>query len=287
MFSQTRAGFILFCVAVLMCGMAEGKRLRSFSNATGFCGSFVKWSLDFDSGNLTIGGDGEMTDPCDWDHAVENSIKNCVIEDGVQSIAHDAFSYTTMTSVVIGNDVTVIGANAFYKCDQMESVKFGNSVKEIGDHAFYYTHLLSVTIPKSVSIIADNAFAACYNLLAIHVESENMNFEEEDGVLFTKGKTTLKRYPLAKPGDSYVIPEGVESLADTSFRSALHLSSVVFPDSLKTIGSSAFEACRKLEFAAIGRNVQSDSPNLQVLSTIRTLVLSVTELYWEERLLFE
>ncbi|MCD8128821.1 MAG: leucine-rich repeat domain-containing protein, partial [Oscillospiraceae bacterium] len=63
---------------------------------SGTCGVNVTWTLDTDTGVLTISGEGEMTS-APWG------------------------SYT-VRSVTIGNGVTSIGAWAFYDCSSLTSV---------------------------------------------------------------------------------------------------------------------------------------------------------------------
>ncbi|MCD8358187.1 MAG: leucine-rich repeat domain-containing protein [Oscillospiraceae bacterium] len=85
---------------------------------SGTCGENVTWSLNTDTGVLTISGSGDMknyygVDP-PWD-SFKDSITAAVIEDGVTSIGSFAFSWdcSSLTSVTIPNSVTTIGSYAF------------------------------------------------------------------------------------------------------------------------------------------------------------------------------
>lgn len=58
-----------------------------------------------------------------------------------------------------------IGKEAFYSCDQLESLKFPRSLESIGDWAmFFCRNLTSVTIPDNIKRIGDNAFIGCDSL---------------------------------------------------------------------------------------------------------------------------
>lgn len=81
-------------------------------------------------------------------------------------IANGLFrSCSNLTSVTIGDSVTVIGSSAFYGCGALKSVTIGNSVVSIGSSAFYgCTSLSSVTIGNQVISIGKDAFYECRSL---------------------------------------------------------------------------------------------------------------------------
>ncbi|WP_461257409.1 leucine-rich repeat domain-containing protein [Treponema sp. R80B11-R83G3] len=79
----------------------------------------------------------------------------------VTEIDGRAFIHTNITSVIIPNGVTSIGAYAFSGCASLASVTIPNSVTNIGAYAFSYCGLASVTIPNSVTSIGDHAFSGC------------------------------------------------------------------------------------------------------------------------------
>lgn len=84
------------------------------------------------------------------------------------AIYHYAFSYKTLTDVVIPDSVTSIGYNAFAYCNKLTSVTIGNSVTSIGHNAFAYCNkLTSVTIGNGVKEISDYAFVNSNNLTSV------------------------------------------------------------------------------------------------------------------------
>ena len=120
-----------------------------FFIANGKCGDDLTWTLDT-NGTLTISGQGHMvidTDYSPWyDH--RDRITNVVIEEGVYSIA----------------------ANAFAHCEEIKQAKIAGTVTEIGAEAFLWCkNLESVTIPESVTAIHSHAFMACHSLKEIHI----------------------------------------------------------------------------------------------------------------------
>lgn len=121
-----------------------------------------------------------------------NSVDNNYIEGDLvipDKIAHNSTTYT----------VTAIGTSAFWRCSGLTSVTIPNSVTEIGLSAFEgCSSLTSVTIPNSVTTIGIYAFSGCSSLTEINVDVENPNFTSEDGIVYSKDKTSLLVCPGGK-----------------------------------------------------------------------------------------
>ena len=75
-------------------------------------------------------------------------------------------------SVIIGENVSRIGAYTFANWATLRKVELSNSVKVVGYHAFAGSGLTKLLITKSVSLIEYNAFDGCSDLATILLESE-------------------------------------------------------------------------------------------------------------------
>lgn len=145
--------------------------------ASGSCGDNATWRLT-ENGALTISGTGAMdeftfdnatiTSDAPWfDHISE--ITSVVIEDGITSIGAYAFRLCAkITEINFPNSVTSIGKCAFMDCSSLRSVTIPDSVTDIGNQVFCNcTSLTSITFPDSVTSIGHYLFKGCTGLQSI------------------------------------------------------------------------------------------------------------------------
>ena len=83
------------------------------------------------------------------------------------------------TKVILGENVTIIGENAFQGCEYLSYVTIPNSVTSIRDNAFSDCNLNSVIIPDSVTSIGEIAFYGIYPLKTINVGNSVTSIGED------------------------------------------------------------------------------------------------------------
>lgn len=155
---------IILSLILLMIVKTETKAAEVKESGT--CGENVFWTLDED-GLLTVSGKGSMYeylgegDPWDGD-----AFQNVVIEEGVTSIAINAFACCNLNSIILPTSLTEIGEWAFGYCS-LSSIDLPDGV-DIGQHAFYGSDLTSIVIPSSITYIGDYAFYGCNNLTDVY-----------------------------------------------------------------------------------------------------------------------
>jgi hypothetical protein len=155
--------------------------------------------------------------------------------------------------ILIDNDYSgevVIPSSVLYERTEYK-------VTTIGDYAFYACdNLINVTIPKSITKIGVAVFLWSDQLTQIEVSESNVNYCSVDGVLFSKDKTVLIKYPEGKNHKSYSIPEEVTTIEDDAFNNCSKLLWVTIPESVIEIKSGAFRACDSLTNVTIPESVR-------------------------------
>lgn len=100
----------------------------------------------------------------------------------------------------------------------------------------------SIVVPRYVNDISDDSLGQGYFLTKLNnfkVSSKNRHFSSKFGVLFTKDKNRLLRYPDNRKAAKYRVPNGVTEIFDDSFGYA-DVERIIMPDSVRAIGASAF-----------------------------------------------
>ena len=166
------------------------------------------------------------------------------IGNGVTNIGHYAFNQcSSLATVTIPDSVTSIGQYAFMGCSSLATVTIPDSVTSIGQYAFLgCSNLATVTIGTGVTNITSDHFRSCGSLTFFSVAEGNQSYKSVDGLLLTKDGKTLIR---GVNGD-VTIPDGVTNVCEFAFHYCADLTSVVIPDSVELLASTAFDGCNKL-----------------------------------------
>ncbi len=151
--------------------------------------------------------------------------------------------------------VTGIDNYAFSDCTGLTSITIPNSVTSIGYDAFSgCTGLTSITIPNSVTSIGSSAFSGCSGLTSVSVENGNPKYDSRDNcnaIIYTSSNT------LITGCENTVIPNSVTSIGGSAFSGCSGLTSITIPNSVTSIGSSAFSGCSGLTSVTIPDGVTS------------------------------
>ena len=231
-------------------------------------------------------------------------IKDLVIPNSVTSIGEKAFSYCSdLTSVTIPNSVTSIGQYAFRNCTGFTSLTIPSSITSIGNSAFSgcssltsvefhcaqigswfsgntsiknvtigngvtsvenlafekCSGLTSVTIGNGVTSIGEKAFYGCTGLTSIVVENGNSKYDSRNdcnAIIETASNT------LIAGCKNTVIPNSVTSIGYSAFEGCSGLTAITIPSSVTSIGNGAFCGCSGLTSIVVENgNSKYDSRN--------------------------
>jgi len=203
---------------------------------------------------------------------INMDLEKCVIKEGTEVIANEAFHLRTgpdckerkLKEVIIPNTVTHIGKGAFVACnrikrmvlpdsvtylgdctfqacDSMEEIILPDTLAHIGCMAFHQcSSLKHIVIPKKARYINAAAFCNCPNLV---IESRSSRFVVQDGFLIdSKRKTPFHYFGKEKV---VTMPKGIVRI-DWPVFSDSDVEEVTIPDTVTTLGFRAFNNCHSL-----------------------------------------
>lgn len=179
-------------------------------------------------------------------------------------------------SYTVDDKVTAIAGNAFSNCFYLEEINLGNGVRKLGVGAFLKcTSIQSITIPKNVQKIGYNVAYCCDKLAAYHVDEQNENYCDIDGVLYTKDKSKLVIYPKGKKltDQIYTVDPACKEIEGMAFDDAAGLKEIKLPDGLTTIGRCAFLVCEQLEKLQIPETVTTIKERFLSGSNVKELII--------------
>jgi len=154
--------------------------LTASANATlseGVCGENVRWSLDTDTGELTISGEGAINDysPLYFPIWLNTSIAitSVTVEEGITALGQYTFVYCfDLTEVTLPDSLEVLPAHVFDGCRSLTSIQLPASLTEVGEGAFNGCESLTeVILPEGVTAVGNNAFKGCTALTTVVLPS--------------------------------------------------------------------------------------------------------------------
>lgn len=148
-------------------------------------------------------------------------------EDAYHSDLNGVFAgCTALTSIELPAGTTKLGTYMFYGCKSLKSVNLSEltQITEIPFRAFYCCALSSVELPENISCVAQDAFLANYICTGLD------DYGDE-----------IRTYTI----QDIKLNEGLIEIGSNAFIGA-PITSLVLPNSLTTIGNSAFSGCYQL-----------------------------------------
>ena len=204
------------------------------------------------------------------------SLSSITIPDSVTTLGTKMFyGCTNLNSVTISNNVTSLPDHFFYDCTSLRNLTLGEKITSLGNYyvfencsdisvkvlsptitgSLFYecTSISGLTIGSKVTEIKSRAFMNCTSLVSVTFEDDNE--------LTTIGSqafldcTSLESIDLEKTTRLTTI--GQYAFAGCSVLGSVAEKPVVIPNTVKTIGNSAFYYCKALKSVTIPSLVET------------------------------
>jgi hypothetical protein len=164
--------------------------------------------------------------------------------------ANSFYACSGLVSIQLFSGVTSIGDNALNKCSNLTSINIPSTVTYLGNSVFNdCSSLTSITIPSSVTRIGHSAFSGCTNLAAIELLA---SIDRIDNYTFS----------LCRSLKEIIIPSSVTSIGNFAFTECTGITSIIFPSMVNEIGWNAFENCtglKSIDIPSSIRHIQSNT----------------------------
>lgn len=151
-----------------------------------------------------------------------------------------------------------------------------NKVKEVVVHNLKILECI-LDLPQKLIIAKDTPFFSKISKLKmkglkyIDVEDGNPFYSSENGVLFTKNKKYLLKFPPGRTG-LYKIPEGVNTIDENSFAFS-NIEEVIMPSTMRNLKTFAFynSYLKSVDFGSGLERIGNPHPESGVFSQCRNL----------------
>lgn len=141
-----------------------------------------------------------------------------------------------------------VAQKMFKDCKSLKDVIFGANVRWISPNAFGGTSIEALNVPAAIGGGLDYAdqYVGWSALKSIEVDPANKKYSSEDGVLYSKDKTNLLRFPVGKELDEFVLPASVKQISDYAFAGCKGLKKLVLPKGFSAFSDNSFSDCPNL-----------------------------------------
>ena len=180
------------------------------------------------------------------EHAFENckNLQEVVINGNlINGIQFNAFKNSGIKSIVIPDNVTQLGSEAFANCDELTDVYISKGIYSIGRSAFNGCNKLkNVTGMEGVTDIGSFAFTGCP---IESIELPDVLVRINEGVF--SGCKFLNNVEL---------PIKLKTIGNRAFANCSSLTEIELPDTVTTLGEEAFNGCTNLKRVVLSNSLK-------------------------------
>lgn len=164
------------------------------------------------------------------------SLEGIILPNSLKTLGDRVFAdCSSAKRITIGKGLTSIPFSTFSGNTSVEFIEIPNGVRTLGSYAFARcTSLKKVIIGDGVTTIESWAFSECISLTEIHIGS-NVKELSDFGV-----------FENCKSLTSIVLPEGLTTVGQQSFKGCTSLKSITIPKSVTKIDAYYIDGCNAL-----------------------------------------
>lgn len=207
-----------------------------------FAQTFVAGGLQYtiDGDSAVVKANSKADESITIPDSVEYSDGETQKKYAVKGIAASGFfGCTKLKDIVLPKTLTNIGRAAFWNCKSLEEIDIPESVTAINPAVFTACRSIKrISAGKNLKYIEPGSFMQCTSLDNIEIPDENPYFKAEGGTVYTKNGETLLAH--AGSAESFAIPQGVKTIANSAFWYCENPKTISLPASLKTIEKEVF-----------------------------------------------
>ena len=173
-----------------------------------------------------------------------SNLSRIYLPNSVTEIGDYAFDGCKQLSYLpVPKSMATIGSWAFHDCSSLISSTFylSDEVTSIGSGAFWgCSSLTSFRLPSSVTSVGDGLFTACSKLTTIIVAPGNPVYDSRDNC---NAIIETSSDELVAGCKGTIIPNSVKTIGQSAFAHCYGLSTIMIPTSVTEIGPNAFNSC--------------------------------------------
>lgn len=164
--------------------------------------------------------------------------KVLIIDEGCTEIGSHEFFGLKINKVVIPEGVTKIGYWGFGGCKELEDIVLPSTLVSVANEAFAMCPLKNITFTNNCPQLKEVSLSS-FSSYSPWAEAQRNGQD-----CCVVGSVLLS---CGTQASSVVIPDGVQIIGTSAFSDCAKLTTVSFPDSVDTIADSAFCGCKKLK----------------------------------------
>ena len=178
------------------------------------------------------------------------------------TVATGAASYSDLTYQVNDEgDLIILSYTGNSPTVNIPAYINGKKVVKISEYLFLNSKVdvKTISLPETVTDLGITPLV-CKTLQTINVSAKSPVFTSVDGVLYTKDKKTIVKYPSGRSESSFTIPSSVTTIGKGAFLGSDNLLSMSIPNTVTVLDEMAFYSCKGLKsirlsssLTAIGR----------------------------------